>query len=170
MHGWTRSTASLGLASLWLVGCSELAKVSENATAIQAESQALIDHGRMVGDKEVVTRAGRIHDLAVDIHGRIPHLEDKTPVWLSTLWWAAAAVALIAVAVILWQTGLGAAVRVAIGWLPRKKVAQAELAADMLDPNSPEGDREMIAFMRSQDAEFDAAFKRAVSRRKKGTT
>jgi hypothetical protein len=79
-------------------------------------------------------------------------------------------VALIAVAVILWQTGLGAAVRVAIGWLPRKKVAQAELAADMLDPNSPEGDREMIAFMRSQDAEFDAAFKRAVSRRKKGTT
>jgi hypothetical protein len=40
----------------------------------------------------------------------------------------------------------------------------------MLDPNSPEGDREYVAFMRSQDAEFDAAFKRAVSRRKKGTT
>jgi hypothetical protein len=80
MRGWTRSSASLSLAtSLWLVGCSELAKVSENATEIQAESQALIDHGRMVGDKEVVTRAGRIHDLASDIHGRIPHLEDKTP-------------------------------------------------------------------------------------------
>jgi hypothetical protein len=160
MHGWTRSNASLILASLWLVGCSELAKVSENATAIQAESQALIDHGRMVGDKEVVTRAGRIHDLAADIHGRIPHLEDKTPVWLSTLWWAAAAVALIAVAVILWQTGLGTAVRVAIGWLPRRKVQDANLAAGMLDPDKPEDAREYVAARRASDPEFDAAWRR----------
>jgi hypothetical protein len=148
------------LASLWLVGCSELAKVSENATAIQAESQSLIDHGRMVGDKEVVTRAGRIHDLAADIHGRIPHLEDKTPVWLSTLWWAAAAVALIAVAVILWQTGLGTAVRVAIGWLPRRKVQDANLAAGMLDPDKPEDAREYVAARRASDPEFDAAWRR----------
>jgi hypothetical protein len=148
------------LASLWLVGCSELAKVSENATAIQAESQSLIDHGRMVGDKEVVTRAGRIHDLAADIHGRIPHLEDKTPVWLSTLWWAAAAVALIAVAVILWQTGLGTAVRVAIGWLPRRKIQDANLAAGMLDPDKPEDAREYVAARRASDPEFDAAWRR----------
>ncbi len=160
MPGWTRSNASLILASLWLVGCSELAKVSENATAIQAESQSLIDHGRMVGDKEVVTRAGRIHDLAADIHGRIPHLEDKTPVWLSTLWWAAAAVALIAVAVILWQTGLGTAVRVAIGWLPRRKVQDANLAAGMLDPDKPEDAREYVAARRASDPEFDAAWRR----------
>jgi hypothetical protein len=160
MTGWTRSNASLILASLWLVGCSELAKVSENATAIQAESQSLIDHGRMVGDKEVVTRAGRIHDLAADIHGRIPHLEDKTPVWLSTLWWAAAAVALIAVAVIFWQTGLGTAVRVAIGWLPRRKVQDANLAAGMLDPDKPEDAREYVAARRASDPEFDAAWRR----------
>jgi len=160
MPGWTRSNASLILASLWLVGCSELAKVSENATAIQAESQSLIDHGRMVGDKEVVTRAGRIHDLAADIHGRIPHLEDKTPVWLSTLWWAAAAVALIAIAVILWQTGLGTAVRVAIGWLPRRKVQDANLAAGMLDPDKPEDAREYVAARRASDPEFDAAWRR----------
>jgi len=160
MPGWTRSNASLILASLWLVGCSELAKVSENATAIQAESQSLIDHGRMVGDKEVVTRAGRIHDLAADIHGRIPHLEDKTPVWLSTLWWAAAAVALIAVAVILWQTGLGTAVRVAIGWLPRRKIQDANLAAGMLDPDKPEDAREYVAARRASDPEFDAAWRR----------
>ena len=160
MLGWTRSNASLILASLWLAGCSELAKVSENATAIQAESQALIDHGRLVGDKEVVTRAGRIHDLAADIHGRIPHLEDKTPVWLSTLWWAAAAVALIAVAIILWQTGLGTAVRVAIGWLPRRKVQDANLAAGMLDPDKPEDAREYVAARRASDPEFDAAWRR----------
>jgi hypothetical protein len=92
------------------------------------------------------------------------------PAWLSTLKWWGIAVAVVGIAFLLWQSGVGTAIRIAIGWLPRKKVAQAELAADMLDPNSPEGDREYVAFMRSQDAEFDAAFKRAVSRRKKGTT
>jgi len=55
--------------------------------------------------------------------------------------------------------------RVAIGWLPRKKVAAAELAVDMLDPNRPEGDREFIAAMRS-DPEFDAAYRKAKTRRK----
>ena len=160
MRGWTRSSVSWILCVNGLVGCSELAKVSSNATEIQAESQALIDHGRLVGDKEVVTRAGRIHDLASDIHGRIPHLEDKTPVWLSTLWWAAAAAALVAVAVILWQTGLGTAVRVAVGWLPRRKVQDANLAAGMLDPDKPEDAREYVAARRASDPEFDAAWRR----------
>jgi len=160
MRGWTRSSVSWILCANGLVGCSELAKVSSNATEIQAESQALIDHGRLVGDKEVVTRAGRIHDLASDIHGRIPHLEDKTPVWLSALWWAAAAAALVAVAVILWQTGLGTAVRVAVGWLPRRKVQDADLAAGMLDPDKPEDAREYVAARRASDPEFDAAWRR----------
>jgi hypothetical protein len=142
------------------VGCSELAKVSRNATAIQAESQALIDHGIAVGDKEVVTRAERINVLAGDIHGSIPHLEDRTPAWLSTLWWVAAAVALVAAAIILWQTGLGTAVRIAIGWLPRKKVIDADLAAGMLNPDKPEDAREYVAARRASDPEFDAAWRR----------
>jgi hypothetical protein len=142
------------------VGCSELAKVSRNATAIQSESQALIDHGIAVGDKEVVTRAERINVLAGDIHGSIPHLEDRTPAWLSTLWWVAAAVALVAAAIILWQTGLGTAVRIAIGWLPRKKVIDADLAAGMLNPDKPEDAREYVAARRASDPEFDAAWRR----------
>ncbi len=160
MQGWTRLSASLSLATSLLVGCSELAKVSRNATAIQAESQALIDHGVAVGDKEVVTRAERISGLAGDIHGSIPHLEDRTPAWLSTLWWVAAAVALVAAAIILWQTGLGTAVRIAIGWLPRKKVIDADLAAGMLNPDKPEDAREYVAARRASDPEFDAAWRR----------
>ncbi len=160
MQGWTRLSASLSLATSLLVGCSELAKVSRNATAIQAESQALIDHGTAVGDKEVVTRAERISGLAGDIHGSIPHLEDRTPAWLSTLWWVAAAVVAVAVAIILWQTGLGQAVRVAVGWLPRRTVQDASLAAGMLDPNKPEDAREYIAARRASDPAFDAAWRK----------
>lgn len=160
MHGWTRSSASLILAASLLGGCSDLARVSRNATEIQAESQALIDHGKSVGDQEVVTRAGRIHDLAADVHSRIPHLEDKEPAWLSVLWWLAVAAVVAGVAVVLWQTGLGTAIRVAVGWIPRRKVQDADLAAGMLDPSKPEDAREYVAARRASDPEFDAAWRR----------
>jgi hypothetical protein len=72
----------------------------------------------------------------------------------------------LAIIVFLWQTGIGQAIRVAVGWLPRRKVSQAELAVDMLDPARPEGDREFVAALRAQDPEFDAAYRKAQTRRK----
>ena len=147
------------LASL-LVGCSPLAKVSRNTNAIREEAQVLIDHGQATGDKEVVTHAQRINDLAADTHTQLSGLEDKVPAWLSTLWMAALAVVVVGVVVLLWQTGLGTAVRVAIGWLPRAKVRDADLAAGMLDPNNPENAREYVAARRASDPEFDAAWRR----------
>jgi hypothetical protein len=153
-----------------LAACNPVARISANATAIRNEAGALIDHGNAIGDQVVVQGATRIDEHASAIHGDIPSVQAIVPAWLSTLKWWGIALAVVGIAFLLWQSGVGTAIRIAIGWLPRKKVAQAELAADMLDPNSPEGDREYVAFMRSQDAEFDAAFKRAVSRRKKGTT
>ena len=148
------------LADFWLVGCSPLAKVASDSTEIQHEAQALVDHGRQVGDQEVVTRAERIHDLADGIHGQLPYLENKTPAWLTTLWWGAAAAVVVGVCVILWQTGIGTAIRIAIGWIPRKKVADADLAAGMLDPDKPENAREYVAARRASDPEFDAAWRR----------
>lgn len=148
------------LAELWLVGCSPLAKVSSNTNAIREEAQVLIDYGQATGDREVVTRAQRINDLAADTHVQLSGLEDKVPAWLSTLWMVALAVVVVAVVVLLWQTGLGTAVRVAIGWLPRAKVRDADLAAGMLDPDNPENAREYVAARRASDPEFDAAWRR----------
>lgn len=148
------------LADFWLVGCSPTARVAHNSTMIQAEAQALIDHGRQVGDPEVVTHAERIHGLASDIHGQLPYLEDKVPAWLTTLWWLAAAAVVIGLCVLLWQTGLGTAIRVAIGWIPRRKVQDADIAAGMLDPDKPENAREYVAARRASDPEFDAAWRR----------
>jgi len=114
----TRLLLILLLANFWLVGCSPLAKVSSNTNAIREEAQVLIDHGQATGDREVVTRAQRINDLAADTHSQLSGLEDKVPAWLTTLWMAALAVVVVGVVVLLWQTGLGTAVRIAIGWLP----------------------------------------------------
>jgi hypothetical protein len=92
-----------------------------------------------------------------------------TPAWLSTLKWWGIALAVAGVAFVLWQSGAFTAVRIAIGWLPRRKVAAAELAVSTLDPSRPEGDRELVAALRA-DPEFDAAFKRAKGRKQKGAT
>lgn len=143
-----------------LVGCSPLARVSSNTNAIREEAQVLIDYGQSTGDKEVVTRAQRINDLAADTHVQLSGLEDKVPAWLTTLWMVALAVVVLGVVVLLWQTGLGTAVRVAVGWLPRAKVRDADLAAGMLNPDNPENAREYVAARRASDPEFDAAWRR----------
>jgi len=151
---------------LALTACNPVARISANATAIRNEAGALIDHGNATGDQVVVHGATRIDAAAAAIHGEIPSVQAVTPAWLSTLQWWGIAVAVAGVAFILWQSGIGTAVRVAVGWLPRRKVTQAELAVDMLDPDRPEGEREYVAAMRAQDPEFDAAFRKAQTRRK----
>lgn len=152
--------AAISLAVLVLSGCSSLGKVSEHANEIRTEAHLLETHGRETGDKQVVDSAKRIYELAADIHERLPHLEDKEPAWLSTLVWVSAAVVAVAVVVLLWQTGLGQAIRIAVGWIPRKKVSDAELAFSMLHPESKEDPREYVAARRGADPEFDAAWRR----------
>jgi len=73
-------------------------------------------------------------------------------------------VAGLVVLVILWQSGAFTAIRIAVGWLPRKKVAAAELALSTLDQDRPESERELVAALRS-DPEFDAAYRNAKRRK-----
>jgi hypothetical protein len=154
---------------LFLAACNPVARISANATAIRNEAGALIDHGNATGDQIVVQGATRIDEHAAAIHSDIPSVQAVTPAWLSTLQWWGIALAVAGVAFVLWQSGAFTAVRIAIGWLPRRKVAAAELAVSTLDPSRPEGDRELVAALRA-DPEFDAAFKRAKGRKQKGAT
>ena len=147
-------------------GCSPVERIAGNTNVIRQDAQALIDHGNAIQDAEVVDRATRIDENAADIHVQLTKVQDITPAWLSTLKWWGIAVAVGGIAFLVWQSGIGTAIRVAVGWLPRRKVAQAELAVDMLDPDRPEGEREYVAAMRAQDPEFDAAFRKAQTRRK----
>ena len=65
--------------------------------------------------------------------------------------------------VILWQTGLGTVIRLAIGWLPKRKVTEAKLAIEALDDTDPTTLREYIAAKRSSDPMFNAAWKQEMS-------
>ena len=161
--------AATSIAAALLAGCSSLGKVSEHANEIRTEARLLEAHGRETGDTQVVESSRRIYDLAAHIHERLPDLEDKEPAWVSTLVWVSAAVVSVALVVFLWQTGLGTAIRVAVGWIPRKKVSDAELAFSMLNPESQEDPREYVAARRGADPEFDAAWRR-LTKEKNGTS
>ncbi len=150
------------LALVLLVGCSPVQRIAENTNEIRNEAQVLMHHGETVGDEVVVHHAENIDELAAGIHGELPGVQDRTPAWLSTLRWWGIAVAGVAVAFVLWQSGAFTALRIAIGWLPKRSVSQAELAADMLDPARPESGRELVAAMRARDPAFDAAYRRVM--------
>jgi hypothetical protein len=154
-------TKCLLVAALVLSGCSPVARISANSNEIRAEAQLLIDHGQATGDTVVVAGATRIDGLAAGIHAQLPGVEDKTPPWMALVGWIALSVIAVAVVIILFQTGLGSAIRIAIGWIPRKPRQEAELAANMLDPDKPENAREFIAARRASDPYFNAAFKNA---------
>jgi hypothetical protein len=144
-----------------LMGCSPVSRIANNTNEIRTQAQLLADHGMAINDPVVVTGATRIDTLAAGIHIALGGVEDKTPAWMSMLTWIAIAAVVVAVCVILWQTGIGTFVRIAIGWLPRKQRQDADLAAGMLDPSKPEDAREYIAARRASDPYFDAAFKQA---------
>ena len=167
MRGLTRLNANW----MWTAavsccaGCGATQNIAGSANEIRMEARMLLLHGKETGDDVVVQAAERIDLLAAQIHGYLPGTQNVTPWWGQAIAWVAGSALVVAIVVFLWQPGIGQAIRVAVGWLPRRKVAQAELAVDMLDPDRPEGDREMVAALRS-DPEFDAAFRKAQQRKK----
>lgn len=156
-------------------GCSPTQRIAERANSISSRAR---------DDEAAWTRAEKAHpDLsgeaaagrkraaadiadAAEIHRQLTGVEDQTPWWASMIVWVAAAACMVAGFLILWQSGLLSGLRVLVGWIPRRKMSQAEFAVNMLDPDRPESDREFLAALRAQDSEFDAAFRKAQERRK----
>jgi hypothetical protein len=147
-------------------GCSPAQRIAESTNAIRLEAAALADYGTKIGNQEVVTRANRIDLLAGGIAVDLSGVEDRTSDWQRMAIWIAAAVSLVAIAFILWSSGLGTAVRLALNWIPRRQTATAEMAVSMLDPARPESEREFVAVARASDPLLDAAFRRASKQRK----
>lgn len=152
-----------------LTGCGATQNIAGSANEIRTEARLLLIHGNETGDPVVIESATRIDALAANIHAVLPGTQNVTPWWGQIIAWVAGCSLVLAIIVFLWQTGIGQAIRVAVGWLPRRKVSQAELAVDMLDPDRPEGDREFVAALRAQDPEFDAAYRKAQTRRNNGS-
>ena len=166
------------LLTLAAAGCSPSAEIAMRANRIadrsREDSAAWTRVAEVHEDLAGEAKAGRARADAniADAFGvttALTGVEDQHP-FLDTMTWVAIAAAVVAGAVILWQTGLGQAIRVAVGWLPRRKVQEADLAVSMLDEARPEGPREFVAAKRAADPVFDACFRKAQAEERKGDT
>jgi hypothetical protein len=153
-------------------GCSASKVIANRASEIRGRADAIIESTDRLDDtspdvKHIRSNAVQIRQAVSDIHAVLPAVEDQTPWWASLLGWLAIAGAAIACAWMLTASGALSALRVAIGWLPRRKVAEAEMTAATLSSDHPETLREWVAMKRAADPEFDACWRRA--QRGKGT-
>ena len=154
-----------------LAGCSSAEAISVQATAVGDRAAIIRGLAERIGAQssqpEVVTDAATISLEAQSIqksvgviHQRVTQVRDITPWWATLLQWGLIALAGAAAVYLVHATGIGAAIRVAIGWLPRRKVTEAEMAAATMATDKPETVREWIAMKRASDKEFDAAWRK----------
>lgn len=159
------------LVCLLLVGCSASERIATEANGIGERAAEIHRIALRIGERsdqpEVIADAAQIASEAVAIgkgtqaiHTALPGVVDREPWWSGLLKWLAIAATGAAAVWLVSATGIAAAIRVAIGWLPRRKVQEAELAVAALDESKPEGIREVIAARRAADPEFDQAIRK----------
>ena len=118
---------------------SDQAEVVKSAESIRADAYSILDHSQRIAISVTATK-------------------DTTPAWMTLVEWLAIAAFSICAAWILTASGALGAVRAALGWLPKRKVMDANLARSVMDDANPASIREYIAARRMSDAEFNAAF------------
>jgi hypothetical protein len=165
---------------LLLVGCSASERIAVEANGISDRASNIHALAIRIGERSsepdtisdaasIATEAMQIRHGVAEIHTALPGVTDKvSPIW-ATLKWVAIAAAGAAAVWLLTASGILAAIRASLGWIPKPKARAASLLAAAVDDSRPETTREAIAAMRAQDAEFDAAFRRALQSQSKGT-
>jgi len=160
------------IACALLLGCSASERIAVEASGIGDRAGTIHALAVRIGESSdqpeviedaatIATEAMQIRHGVAEIHTALPGVTDKvSPIW-ATLKWVAIAAAGAAAVWLLTASGILGAVRAALGLLPKPKARAASLLAAAVDDSRPETTREAIAAMRAQDAEFDAAWRRA---------
>ena len=154
------------LACLLLVGCSASERISNAATGIRNNADAILEAtDRMDSSsadvQQIRSNATEIRDAVADIHAAVPHVIDRTPWWADLLRWLAIAAAGAAAVWLLTASGILGAVRAALGWIPKPKRKAADMITATLAQDRPETVRELVAMLRAQDPLLDQAMRQA---------
>ena len=105
-----------------------------------------------------------IQDSIAGIREELPRVEDRES-WLAVVAGRATiAGILVAIVLILWQTGLGSLVRrivYSVSWfIPQQSMRAAEMDQKVADPNHEMTIHEAIASRRSEDQAYNSAYER----------
>jgi hypothetical protein len=148
----------LFLIMLLLCGCSSVNQISTSNHIVQENAIQILNTEEIsVAHKHAEIILNETKDIASAISG----VKDSTPWWADLLQYGFIMIIFVAIVIVIWQTGIGQAIRIAIGWIPSNKRKEASLAKSVLDDNKPENIRELIAAKRLSDPEFDAAWRKA---------
>lgn len=171
MERYRRDLPLLIICTLCIAGCSASERIAVEANAIGDRAGTIERLASRIGERSpdadtvadastIVLEAQQIRHGVSNVHAALPGVTDKvSPIWATLKWLGIAAAGACAVW-ILTASGILATVRTALGWIPRAKVREAELARDALDPNKEETLREWISARRASDREFDAAWRK----------
>lgn len=150
-------------------GCSATKEIASSASIAASAAHSISERASFIvansAQPEIVAAAVVIKgDTAVILHEvsqistAVAGVKDIVPFWATLLQWGLGAVVSVALVALLWQTGLGTLIRVAIGWIPRRVQNEADLAGKMLSED-PATAREFVAAKRASDPLFAAAWK-----------
>ena len=145
-------------------GCSATKEIASSASVASSAAHSISERSAFIithsAQPEIVAAAVTIKaDAAVILHETnqistaVSQVKDIVPFWMTLIQWGLGAVAL------LWMTGLGTLIRVAINWIPRRVQSEADLARQAMSSEDPTTVRELIAAKRAASPLFNAAFK-----------
>lgn len=147
-----------------MAACSSAREISVRASAIQEHANSIMRTTEQMDAsspqvKQIRTDAEAISASVGVIHAEVTGVADVVPWWATLIRYALVAAAIAGLCVLVWQTGIGVALRAAVGLIPRSVRAEASLARATLDTASNETVREWISARRVADPLFDASFR-----------
>jgi len=160
-------SASTEIAKASTVIGNKAASSKERFAFIEQETEAaspnlvLIKTQAVGGKKE----QDAILNYSSEIQHLLPSVEDQTPYWLNVVEYGLIVLGILGACWLLWYTGIGALIKGLIGFIPRAKRREANLASEALDERSPVTVRELVAAKRASDPEFDRAYERSRTER-----
>ena len=167
----------IALSTITLAGCASASRqIARSVGEITSEAAASRDLALAIaetsGEPPTVVAAYIIRlpaPTTVDVYDTLPGVVDVIPWWAQAIGQAAIATSLVALAFILWHTGIGSLIKRAlwsIGWLiPKSARLNADLDRRVADPND---DMTAEGAARAR-AELDPAYAAAARRCKQGT-
>ena len=152
-------------------GCSATKEIASSASTAASSAHSIYERSAFIithsAQPEIVAAAVTIksdaeiilhetHQISVAVSG----VKDAIPFWATLLQYGLLCAILLGAVALLWMTGLGTLIRVAIGWIPRRVQNEADLAGKMLS-DDPATAREFVAAKRASDPLFAAAWGRS---------
>ena len=163
-------TQGLILFAVLTAGCSATKEIASSASVAASAAHSISERSAFImthsAQPEIVAAAVTIKaDAEIILHETrqistaVSQVKDIVPFWMTLLQYGLLCAILLGAVALLWMTGLGTLIRVAINWIPRRVQSEADLARQAMSSEDPTTVRELIAAKRAASPLFNAAFK-----------